>query len=705
MTRLATILALSLLSIGLFFACTSAPTADTELGGLPPLLDRELFFGDPEISAAQLSPDGQFISFVKPYRDVRNIYVKGLDEPFDAARPITADKRPVLGYFWSVDSKHVLYVQDKNGDENFHIYSIDPAAEASADSGVPPAVDLTPVDGVRAAIYAVPKNKPGVLIAGLNDRLPAFHDVYEIDIASGERTLLIENNERIGNWAFDLEGNVRLAARQLPDGGTELLRVDEDGALVQVYVTTYEEAARPVRFHKDGKRVYLITNRGEENDLSRLVLFDPETGDEELIESDPEGEVDIAGAAFSEATDELVATVYVGDRVRIYPKTEEVANDLRVLEEKLPDGELGLQSATLDDSLFLVAVSRDVDPGSVYLYRRDTGDVELLYRGRPNLPSENLATMQPLRYAARDGLELRGYLTLPQGVEAKGLPLVVYPHGGPWARDNWGYDSFAQFLANRGYAVFQPNFRGSTGYGKAYLNAGNREWGTGAMQHDITDGVKHLIDQGIADPEKVCIFGGSYGGYATLAGVTFTPDLYSCGIPYVAPSNLITLIESFPAYWRPFLKGSWYLRVGDPENEADRQDLIARSPLTHVDQIRVPLLVVHGANDPRVKKTESDQIVAALTAKGHEVEYLVAPDEGHGFRSPENRMALAVAAERFLARQLGGRVQEDVPPKIQQRLDAITVDPATVSSPVAPDAMTDARETQEGAAATGAGAP
>ncbi len=648
---------------------------------MPPLIDRELFFGDPEISGAQLSPDGEYISFVKPYEGVRNIWLKKRDEPFDAAKPITADSAPVPGYFWSQDSRYVLYVQDKGGNENFHIYAVDPRGAADEATGVPEARNLTDVDGVRALIYSIPKSRPDTLIVGLNNRDPRFHDVYEISISSGERTLKIENTQGVGGYLYDLDGKVRLAVRQKPDGGNEILRVEPDGSLVQVYEVSYREAASPIRFHKDGKRVYMSTNRGDDVDLRRLVLFDPETGVEELVESDPEGRVDFGSAAFSRTTDELILTAYVGDRLRLYPKDPQLERDLEVLRDKLPDGELGLASSTRDMRYHLVSNSRDVDPGSVYLYDRETGDVTLLYRSRPDLPSEHLAEMQPLRYTARDGLEIPSYLTLPRGVEPKNLPVVVMPHGGPWARDYWGYDPYAQFLANRGYAVLQPNFRSSTGYGKNFLNAGNHEWGIGAMQHDLTDGVQHLIDQGIADPERVGIFGGSYGGYATLAGVTYTPELYACGIPYVAPSNLITLMESFPEYWRPFLKGSWYLRVGDPQNPEDREDLIARSPLFKVDQIQVPLLVVHGANDPRVKQQESDQIVVELREKGHDVEYIVAPDEGHGFRAPNNRKALAVAMERFLAKHLGGRVQDDVLDSTATRLDEITVDVASVVDP------------------------
>ncbi|MGD9546207.1 MAG: alpha/beta fold hydrolase [Candidatus Krumholzibacteriia bacterium] len=643
---------------------------------LPPLLDRELFFGDPKISGAQLSPDGTLMSFMKPYNGARNIWVKAADEPFAAARPVTADERPVPGYFWSRDSKYLLYVQDKGGDENFHVWAVDPAAAPEPDKGVPPCRDLTPVDGVRAQIYSVPKANPDLIIVGLNDRDPSFHDIYRVDIRTGDRVLLRENTEGVGAWVFDNEGELRLAYRQMPGGGGEILRVDLQG-LVQIASWTYEEEFNPVGFHPDRTRCYVSTNRGDA-DLEQLMLMEVETGACELVEKDPLDEVDFGGAVFHPETDALLATFYVGDRARVYPQTEEAAKFWSDLKQALPEGEIGISTISDDMTKVLCSVSSDVDPGSVYLFDAATGKATLQYRSRPELPSEHLAPMKPVSFTARDGMTIHGYLTLPRGLEAKNLPVVMYIHGGPWARDYWGYEPYCQFLANRGYAVMQVNYRSSSGYGKTYSNAGNREWGIGAMQHDVTDAVQYLIAEGIADPAKVAIFGGSYGGYATLAGVTFTPDLYACGIPYVGPSNLITLIESFPEYWKPFLEGSWYKKVGNPDVESDRQDLIARSPLFHCDQIKVPLLVVHGANDPRVKQHESDQIVVALRQKGKAVEYIVAPDEGHGFRAPGNRKALAVAMEKFLARQLGGRFQEDVRPDTQKRLDEITVDVGTV---------------------------
>ncbi|MEM1116580.1 MAG: prolyl oligopeptidase family serine peptidase, partial [Bacteroidota bacterium] len=651
---------------------------------LPPLLDREVFFGNPEISGAQLSPDGAYLTFLRDYEGVRNVWVKGIDEPFDAARPLTADERPVPGYFWSQDGAFVLYVQDKGGDENFHVYAVDPTEAVGGT--VPEARNLTDVDGVRAVIYSVPEDDPAHIVVGLNDRDPAYHDVYRVNLASGARELLIENTEEVGGFLFDDAGDVRFAVKASPGGGQDFYAVDAAGRLGEVlYACTFEEACAPAGFHADNERVYMSTNRGDRN-LSELVLFDPATQAEEFIERDPEGQVDFGGMIYSDVQEKIVATYYNGDRLRIYTQDDEWAADLAFLRAELPEGDVLPGSMTRDERKMLVTVTRAEDPGSVYLFDRDADTVELLYRSRPELPVEHMASMEAVRYTARDGREIPAYLTLPRGVEAENLPVVMYIHGGPWARDSYGYEPYAQFLANRGYAVLQPNFRSSTGYGKDHLNAGNREWGTGAMQHDITDGVQWLIEQGIADPDRVGIFGGSYGGYATLAGVTFTPDLYAAAVPYVAPSSLITLIESFPAYWRPFLEGSWYRRVGDPADPEDRADLEARSPLNFVDRIETPLLVVHGANDPRVTQRESDQLVIALRDRGVGVEYLVAPDEGHGFRSEPNRMALAASMERFLGLHLGGRVQTEMPSEIEAQLEAITVDPASVTLAAAPEA-------------------
>ncbi|MCY3817787.1 MAG: S9 family peptidase [Gammaproteobacteria bacterium] len=676
----------SVLLLGLSLAATVTgaenPAAD-RLDKMPPLIDRDIFFGDPQVSGAQLSPDGKWISFRKPYLGVMNVWVKAVEAPFDSARPLTADTRRPLGpHFWTEDSRYVLFVQDEGGTEDYHVFAVDPAADAEESTGVAPARDVTPMEGIRAVIYAVPEATPAQIIVGLNDRDPALHDVYRLDIDTGARELLIENDANVSQWVTDLAGVVRLAMRQRPDGGTDIIVV-EDGALGRVlYECGWEETCAASRFHKDGKRVYVRSNKGV--DLIGLLLVDVATGRAELVHSDPETEVDLAGTWFSDETEELVATTYVGDRVRIYPRTKRLKRELGWLRERLPDGEISYQSAAEDGSLLIISVASDVNPGTVYLHHRDDRTLEKLYDSRPELPGDQLAKMRPIRYKARDGREIPGYLVTPKGIAAEKLPTVIVPHGGPWGRDFWGYDSVAQFLANRGYAVMMPNFRGSAGYGKRFLNAGNGEWGTGIMQHDITDGVRHLIDEGISDPHQVAIMGGSYGGYATLAGVTFTPHLYTAGVSIVGPSNIITLLNSIPPYWGP-IKQVFMRRVGDPDDAEDRARLTSQSPFFHAENIEAPLLIIQGANDPRVKEAESEQIVVALRDLKRPVRYLLAPDEGHGFRGRENRLAMFAEIERFLAEHLDGRLQDDLAPEVAERLADLRIDVADVTMPKTTD--------------------
>jgi dienelactone hydrolase len=474
---------------------------------------------------------------------------------------------------------------------------------------------------------------------------------------------------------FDLKDQLRLAVRTSDKGDTEVLRVDEKG-FTKVYECSVFESCSPVRFHKDGQRVYMETNKGEP-DLTRLILFDLATGKEDLVDADPKKHVDFGGPIFSDVTDELVGTTYVDDRTRYYWRDKAFEADYAFLTSKLPNMELGFGSATRDERKWIVSASSDVEPGTTYLFDRDKKALTLQYRIRERLPREHLAPMTAIRYKSSDGLEIPAYLTLPKGVPAKGLPLVLVPHGGPWARDTWGYDAMAQFLANRGYAVLQPNFRASTGYGEKFLNAGNNQWGD-LMQDDLTWGVKHLVAQGTVDPKRVGIMGGSYGGYATLAGLAFTPDVYAAGVAIVAPSNLLTLLETIPPYWEAG-RIIFHTRMGDPNTPAGKAQLVRQSPLTSAAKIKTPLLVVQGANDPRVKRAESDQIVIALRDRGFPVEYMVAPDEGHGFARPVNNMAMFAASEKFLAGHLGGRFQESMTPEVATRLKEIMVDPKTVT--------------------------
>ena len=659
------------------------PTFSPAQDGLPPIIDREIFFGNPEIAGAQLSPDGQWMSFIKPYNEVRNIWVKKADEPFENAKPVTAStERPIPGYFWSRDSKYLLYVQDKGGDENYHVYALDPFAAPPAGAKVPEARNLTDVDGVRAYINRVPKSDPDLLYVGLNDRDPAWHDLYKVKISTGERELVRQNNDKITGWTFDNNDQIRMASRTAEDGSNEILVVDGD-AFKTCYTCTVLEACYVAGFPKDNKYPYLVTNKGDA-DLTQLMYLDPVTGKTELIESDPLKEVDFGGVITSEVTQEIIATSYTGDKTRLYFKNKDWEKEYNWLKSQLPGAEVNIGSSTDDEQRMLVYANSDVDPGAAYLYDRAKKTLTFQYRPRPNLPVEHLAHMKPIRYKSSDGLEIPAYLTVPKGIEAKNLPLVVFPHGGPWARDYWGYNSYAQFLANRGYAVLNVNFRSSTGFGKAFLNAGNNEWGQ-KMQDDLTMGVKYLVDQGIVDAKRVGIMGGSYGGYATLAGLTFTPDVYAAGVSIVGPSNLITLLESIPPYWESIRK-MFHERMGDPTTEEGKAQLMRQSPLHSANKIKVPLMVVQGANDPRVKKAESDQIVVAMRELGLPVEYICAPDEGHGFRRPENNMAFLAAAEKFLSKHLGGRYQPEMPENIAQRLKEITVDINTVKMPEKADA-------------------
>ena len=637
---------------------------------MTPIIDREIFFGNPEIIESQLSPDGKYMAFIKPFNGVRNIWIKKTFEDFDQARPITADTaRPIPAYFWSRDSKYILYVQDKGGNENFHVYALDPFSE-SDNASIPEARNLTPTEGVRSIIYHVARKDPNILFIGLNDRDNSWHDLYQIHIPSGTRQLIKTNDQQIGSWIFDLEDQLRLANRSTSDGGMELLSIEGD-EFKPIYQTTVEESHEVIRFHKNKTQFYLATNRGEKRDLAQLVLFNLETLSESLVESDPEGEVDFGNAIFSEYTDELLATTYEGDKPRIYFKDESFKEDYQLIKELLPDVEISFGSSTKDESMWMVHATSDIDPGATYLYDKQTKDLIFQYRPRPRLPIEHLAKMEPIRYASFDGLDIPAYLTIPKDVTPKNLPAIMLVHGGPWARDYWGYHSLAQFLANRGYVVLQPNFRGSTGYGKRFLNAGNGEWGQ-KMQDDVSAGVRFLIEKGLVDANRVGVMGGSYGGYATLAGLTFTPELYAAGVSIVGPSNLLTLLDSIPPYWET-IRNLFYKRMADPNTEEGKALLMKQSPLFHAKNIRVPLLVVQGANDPRVKQAESDQIVYAMNELGLPVEYLIAPDEGHGFARPENNMAFFSTAEKFLAKHLGGRFQEELPEAIALVLSKITV--------------------------------
>ena len=645
----------------------------------PPIIDRSLFFGEVQIAGAQISPDGQYISFLKPYKGTRNLWVKKTNEPFSAARPVSAEAtRPVRAYFWSRDAKYLLYSQDAAGDENFNIYAIDPALPADPKTGVPPTRALTNLKGVRAMIFAAPKSKPDILYIGLNDRDPRWHDLYELHLSTGDKKLIRQNTEQIAGWDFDHDGNLRLAERTNKAGDTEILRADPDG-FKKIYSCTVLEDCGVKGFDATDKHVYLITNQGSLN-LSELELMDLATGATTRVEGDPEKHVDLSGVEASDIDYRILFTEYEDDRIRIYFKDQAFEKEYHWLQAKLPGKEIHFGARSKDENIWIVTAYSDTEPGETYIWNRPAKTLMLQYRSREEMPRASLSETRPYHFKSSDGLDIPAYLTLPKGLPAKNLPLIVFPHGGPWGRDSFGYDTFAQFLSNRGYAVLQPNFRASTGFGKEFLNAGNGQWGR-KMQDDLTWGVKALIADGTADPKRVGISGGSYGGYATLAGVAFTPDLYAAAVAIVAPSNLITLLDAIPPYWEAGRK-QMYTRMADPTTPEGRALLVAESPLTQAKAIVTPLMVVQGKNDPRVNIRESNQIVAAVRDNDKPVEYLVAPDEGHGFARPINNLAMVTAMEQFFARYLGGRYQQDVPPDVEAKLKEITVDPKTVNGAV-----------------------
>lgn len=642
-----------------------------------PLIDREVLFGNPEISGGQLSPDGKFISFLKAYNGIMNIWVKKFDEPFEKARRLTNLTRPSAGYFWTYDGKYIVYANDKGGNENFNIFAVDPAAPADASTSIPLNRNLTPLDSVTVYIYLVSKNDPNVMLVGLNNRDPKWHDLYKLEINSGKLTLMQENKNRIAGWVFDWSEKPRLALRNPEDGSTEFLSLDNNQPK-KIYSVTAMEAAAPLSFTKDNKMVYVQTNKGDNVDLTKLVLMNPATGAVTDVEQDPLKRVDLETVSFSDISKEIIYTSYYDDKERLYFKDKKYEADYNLLKSKYPGFEIGIASSTKDERKWLFSVSGDTKVPTVYFFDRDSKKIIEQYTPRPKLKKYEayLSPMKPIRYKSSDGLEIPGYITLPKNKVAKNLPLLVFPHGGPWGRSTWGFNSFAQLFANRGFVVLDPNFRASTGYGKKFLNAGNLQWGK-LMQDDITWGVKYLVEKGIVDPKRVAIMGGSYGGYATLAGLAFTPDVYAAGVDIVGPSNLFTLLSTIPSYWESFRK-IFELRMGDDKTEKGKAILKAASPLFSADKIKAPLMIIQGANDPRVKKAESDQIVIAMRNLGRDVQYILAEDEGHGFRKPVNNMAMIAASEKFLAKYLGTRYQEDMPNEVAKRLNEMTVDIKTV---------------------------
>ena len=607
----------------------------------PPLIPMRDFFRNPVAAAYQVSPGGDYISWLAPWENRLNVFVQPVDGSAEPLRLTSATKRDIGGYFWSAKNQ-IVYLQDDGGDENFHLYAVN--ADGSG------AKDLTPFPGVRVGVVDDLRDDEDHLLISMNKRDARVFDVFRLNTRTGAMELVAENPGSVTSWVTDHEGKVR-AATQTDGVNSELLyRATEDEPFRKILSTNFRESVDPAFFTFDNKELYATSNLGR--DKAAIVRLDPETGKElEVLFEHPE--VDAGGLLASEKRKVLTAAIYTRDKTE-YHFFDEWRRDLqKKLEEKLPGTEVALVSMNRDEDKFIVRTMSDRSRGAFWFYDEKTGDLRKLADVAPWLAEENLAPMKPVRITARDGLELPAYLTLPPGKEAKNLPAVLLVHGGPWARDTWGFDSEAQFLANRGYAVLQVNFRGSTGYGREFWEKSFKQWGK-TMQDDLTDSAKWLVDQGIADPERIAIYGASYGGYAALAGLAFTPDVYAAGISFVGPSNIFTLLATVPPYWEPMRKMQ-YEMIGDPE--ADKELLTAASPLFSADKIESPLLIAQGANDPRVKQAESDQIVEALRKRGVDVPYIVKGNEGHGFGNEENRLYFFRAVERFLAKHLGGRVE------------------------------------------------
>ena len=616
---------------------------------LAPLIPRRVLFGNPDRAAARISPDGRRLAYLAPVDGVLNVWVGPIDKPA-AAKAVTHDKlRGIRTYFWAYTNEHLVYLQDVGGDENWHVYLVDLASGETT--------DLTPHEQVNAQISAMSHRLPGEVVVSLNDRDPSVHDLYRIELDSRRRELLDKNTENFTGYVLDDDLRVRFASRMLPDGGSELLlKQGDDWSKFTTVPREDTLTTQAVGFDKTGDVLYFIDSRGR--DTGALTSWDVKKNRQALLAQNEQADVGEVLVHPTENTVDAVSFNYL--RKEWQPLDEGVKADLAYL-QTVADGEISIASQSLDNQRWIVAYLLDDVPVKYYRYDRPGRKATFLFNNRDDLEGRPLAKMQAVVIKTRDGLELVSYLTIPPGADdgdgrpKKPLPMVLDVHGGPWARDVWGFNAVHQWLANRGYAVLSVNFRGSTGFGKEFTNAGDRQWAA-KMHDDLLDAVEWAVDRKIADRGRIAIMGGSYGGYATLVGLTFTPDVFACGIDIVGPSNILTLLSTIPPYWQPMVQ-MFKDRVGDFSTREGKEFLEERSPLTHVDRIARPLLIGQGANDPRVKQAESDQIVRLMKQKEIPVTYVLYPDEGHGFARPENRLSFNAVAEAFLAEHLGGRYE------------------------------------------------
>jgi dipeptidyl aminopeptidase/acylaminoacyl peptidase len=614
------------------------------------LIPRNILFGNPERTSPELSPDGTRLAWIAPDDGILNVWVAPLrvasDEAVDwsAARVVTDDRdRGIRRFTWAHDGRHLLYMQDTGGDENWRLHDVNLETMHRR--------DLTPFTGVQAQIVATSKKFPTEVLVGLNRDNEQLHDVYRLDLLTGDLTVEVKNPGFVG-WLADEEMVVRAGFAPLPDGGFNLMvrdRPEDEWRPLLAIPADDATASDVITFSADGRSLLAVSSIGA--NTSRLIRIDVATGDTEVLAEDDEA--DVAGVLVHPDTREPRIVTLLKDRSEYVALDSSVEDDLKTIRALHP-GDPVIQAGENADSPWLIAFTNDAGPVAYFTYDPVAHTGRFLFDARPELTRYQLAEMEPFSFTSRDGLTIHGYATFPPGADRSGLPAVINVHGGPQVRDVWGFNPEAQWLANRGYLSVQVNYRGSTGYGKAFVNAGDREWGA-KMHDDLIDAVGYIVGQGWADRDRVAIYGGSYGGYAALVGAAFTPDVFCCAVDIVGPSNLKTLLETIPPYWAPVI-AQLYKRVGNPETDADF--LWSRSPLSRARDIRIPLLIAQGANDPRVKQAESEQIVAALEEAGIDHEYMLFPDEGHGFAKPENRLKFYAAAERFLARHLGGRFEE-----------------------------------------------
>jgi len=621
-------------------AASAPAVADT------PLIPREVFFGNPDRASVNISPDGTKLSYLAPHNDLLNIWVQTVGA--DDARPITnATERPIRRYFWAENSEQIIYAQDSGGNENFHLFAVD------LDDGEER--DLTPYENVQARLVGIDSAFPDHILVAVNNRDPMLHDVWNVNTRTGESTLVYENTDGYAQVLADSDFNVRVGIRMTQTGGTDaFIRKDNDSKWVELAQWEQQDSlgSGPAGFTRDGSILYVIDSRGAET--SRLYAYSQGKNDEtsyKLVASNDHADLNPGSLISDPKSGKIQAVAFEYARLEWEILDPLLEQDWKYL-TSLEDGEMSVLSRSNDDVRWVVAFLRDDGPVEYWLYDRPEKKAQYLFSNRSQLEKLPLAKMEPVIIKSRDGLNLVSYLTKPVGVKANNLPMVLLVHGGPWGRDSWGYNPLHQWLANRGYAVLSVNFRGSTGLGKSFMNAGNREW-AGRMHDDLIDAVNWAIDEKIADPDRVAIMGGSYGGYATLVGLTFTPDFFAAGVDIVGPSHVGTLLESIPPYWAP-IKAMFETRVGSLDDPAYLDSI---SPLTRVDQISKPLLIGQGANDPRVKEAESRQIVDAMEEKNLPVTYVLFPDEGHGFARTENNKAFFAITEAFLAQHLGGRYE------------------------------------------------